>query len=77
MAFRRQDYRLSVEFWGRSVRLNDDQAGIHSNLGQVYLQHQNNAERALAHLVRAQQLDPRSAAELAPWIARAKELIQR
>ena len=76
MAFRRQDYRLAVEFWGRSVKLNDDQAGIHSNLGQVYLQHQGDASKALVHLLRAAQLDPRSAAELKPWIERAKELMQ-
>ncbi len=77
MAFRRQDYRLAVEFWGRSVKLNDDQAGIHSNLGQVYLQHRDDAGRALVHLLRAAQLDPRSAAELKPWIERAKEQSQR
>jgi hypothetical protein len=76
MAFRRQDYRLAVEFWGRSVKFNDDQAGIHSNLGQVYLQHQGDAQRALVHLQRAVELDPRSAAELKPWIERAKEQMQ-
>jgi len=76
MAFRRQDYRLAVEFWGRSVKLNDDQAGIHSNLGQVYLQHRDDAERALKHLLRATQLDPRSAAELAPWIEKARGQIR-
>ena len=73
MAFKRKDYRLAVEFWGRSTKRNDNQAGIHSNLGQVALQHLGDAKRALYHLRRAAQLDPRVAGELKPWIERAQQ----
>ena len=73
MAFKRKDYRLAIEFWGRSVKRNDNQAGIHSNLGQVALQHSDDALHALRHLIRATQLDPRVANELKPWIERARQ----
>ncbi len=77
MAFKRQDYRLAVEFWGRSARLTDDQAGIHSNLGQIYLQHMGDAKKARRHLLRAVELDPRSADELRPWIEKAQQQVGR
>ena len=71
LAFRRSDYPLAVAFWGRSVELEDNQAGIHSNLGQVYAQHLRDFRRALHHLNRAIQLDPGQRRDLTPWIEMA------
>jgi len=75
LAYRGQDYALAVEFWSRSVRLQDDQAGIHSNLGQVAAQHLRDYEQALYHLRRAVQLDPGLQAELSDWITAVQESI--
>ena len=73
LAFRREDYRLAVAFWARSVGLEDDQAGIHSNLGQVYAQHLRDFRQALHHFDRAVQYDPRQRQELLPWVEMAQE----
>ncbi len=77
MAFRRNDPRLAVEFWLRSVRLRDDQAGIHSNLGQVYAQHLDEQLKALHHLDRAIRLDPNQREELMPWVEMARKKVTR
>jgi tetratricopeptide (TPR) repeat protein len=73
LAFRRGDYPLAVAFWTRSVELVDDQAGIHSNLGQVHAQHLGDYPRALHHLRQAMHYDPRQRRELMPWV----EMVQR
>ena len=73
LAFRRGDYPLAVAFWARSVELEDDQAGIHSNLGQVHAQHLGDYPRALHHLRQAMHYDPRQRRELMPWV----EMVQR
>jgi tetratricopeptide (TPR) repeat protein len=73
LAFRRGDYPLAVAFWARSVELVDDQAGIHSNLGQVHAQHLGDYPRALHHLRQAMHYDPRQRRELMPWV----EMVQR
>lgn len=77
LAFRRSDYPLAVAFWGRSVELEDNQAGIHSNLGQVYAQHLRDFRRALHHLGRAIQHDPGQRQELLPWIEMARSNLDR
>jgi len=73
LAFRRKDYPLAVAFWGRSVELEDNQAGIHSNLGQVYAQHLRDFRQALYHLDRAIQHDPRQREDLMPWVEMAQK----
>ena len=73
LASRREDYRLAVAFWARSVGLEDNQAGIHSNLGQVYAQHLRDFRQALHHFGHAVQYDPRQRQELLPWDEMAQE----
>ena len=73
LAFRRGDHPLAVAFWARSVELEDDQAGIHSNLGQVHAQHIGDYPRALRHLLQAIHYDPRQRQDLMPWV----EMVQR
>jgi len=70
IAYRAEDFDLAVDFWDQSVRLQDDQASIHFNLGQVLAAHrrEQELERALHHLTRAVQLDPNLSAQLNPWI---------
>ena len=76
LAFRQQDYALAVAFWGRSVELENNQAGIHSNLGQVYAQHLRDFRKALHHLNRAILHDPRQRQDLQPWIEMAEKNLQ-
>ena len=77
LAFRRKDYALAVAFWGRSVELEDNQAGIHSNLGQVYAQHLRDFRQALHHLGSAIRHDGRQRQELLPWIEMAQKNLQQ
>jgi tetratricopeptide (TPR) repeat protein len=73
LAYRRQDYRLAVHFWSRSLGLDEHQAGIQANLGQVYARHLRQWDRALYHLRRAVELKPALGPELSGWIAQASQ----
>ena len=70
LSYRAKDFDLAIDFWDQSVRLQEDQASIHFNLGQVLAAHRRELEldRALHHLTRAVQLDPDLSAQLNPWI---------
>ena len=61
------------------MRLQDNQASIHSNLGQILAAHRREQEldRALHHLTRAVQLDPGLSAQLNPWIDAVRSARQK
>ena len=73
MAYRSGQYGLASENWEHSLQVDERQASIHSNLGQVAVQYLRNYDRALYHLERAVQLDPQLRDELAGWIEDVKK----
>jgi len=79
LAYRAEDFDRAIDFWDQSVRLQDNQASIHSNLGQILAAHRREQEldRALHHLTRAVQLDPGLSAQLNPWIDAVRSARQK
>ena len=69
IAYRGGRYERAAHFWSASLRIDEKQAGIHANLGQILAKHTNSLDRARHHLQRAIELDPGLKSELAGWVA--------
>jgi tetratricopeptide (TPR) repeat protein len=69
IAYRRGLYERAAGYWSASLRIDEKQAGIHANIGQILAKHSNSVDRARYHLQRAIELDPAMASGLAGWIA--------
>ena len=68
IAYRGGRYERAVHFWSASLRIDEKQAGIHANVGQVLAKHSSSLDQARHHLQRATELDPGLESELGGWI---------
>ena len=69
IAYRGGRYEGAARFWSASLRIDEKQAGIHANVGQVLAKHSTSLDQARHHLRRAIELDPSLEPELDGWIA--------
>ncbi len=69
IAYRGGRYERAAHFWSASLHIDEKQAGIHANVGQILAKHSSSLDQARLHLQRAIELDPSLESELAGWIA--------
>ena len=69
IAYRGGRYESAARLWSASLRIDEKQAGIHANVGQILAKHSTSLDQARHHLRRAVELDPGLESELGGWIA--------
>ena len=74
LAYGRGQALVAMEYWERSLVLEDNQPQIHALLGKAHIDKIGNAASAHHHLERAVLLDSNMAPQLEPWLARTSAL---
>ena len=69
IAYRGGRYERAARLWSASLLIDEKQAGIHANVGQILAKHSTSLDQARHHLRRAVELDPDLESELGGWIA--------